>query len=101
MWFLNLQYSAQEALEMGLVNKVVPAAQFDAAVDEWTEMLGQRSPTALALAKRSFNADSDNIRGISMMALNAVKLFYDTEESKEGMRAFQERRTPDFHKYVK
>jgi 2-ketocyclohexanecarboxyl-CoA hydrolase len=101
MWFLNLQYSAQEALEMGLVNKVVPAAELDAAVDEWTEMLGQRSPTALALAKRSFNADSDNIRGISMMALNSVKLFYDTEESKEGMRAFQEKRAPEFHKYVK
>ena len=101
MWFLNLQYSAQEALEMGLVNKVVPAAELDAAVDEWTEMLGQRSPTAIALAKRSFNADSDNIRGISMMALNSVKLFYDTEESKEGMRAFQEKRTPEFHKYVK
>jgi 2-ketocyclohexanecarboxyl-CoA hydrolase len=101
MWFLNLQYSAQEAMEMGLVNKVVPAAELDAAVDEWTEMLGQRSPTALALAKRSFNADSDNIRGISMMALNSVKLFYDTEESKEGMRAVQDRRTPEFHKYVK
>jgi len=101
MWFLNLQYTAQEAMEMGLVNKVVPAAELDAAVDEWTEMLGQRSPTALALAKRSFNADSDNIRGISMLALNSVKLFYDTEESKEGMRAFQEKRAPDFHKYVK
>ena len=101
IWFLNLQYTAQEAMEMGLVNKVVPAAELDAAVDEWTEMLGQRSPTALALAKRSFNADSDNIRGISMLALNAVKLFYDTEESKEGMRAFQERRAPDFHAFVK
>ena len=101
IWFLNLQYTAQEAMEMGLVNKVVPAAELDAAVDEWTEMLGQRSPTALALAKRSFNADSDNIRGISMMALNSVKLFYDTEESKEGMRAFQEKRAPEFHKYVK
>ena len=82
-------------------NKVVPAAELDDAVNEWTEMLGQRSPTALALAKRSFNADSDNIRGISMLSLNAVKLYYDSEESKEGMRAFQERRTPDFHKYVK
>jgi len=101
IWFLNLQYTAQEAMEMGLVNKVVPAAELDAAVDEWTEMLGQRSPTAIALAKRSFNADSDNIRGISMLALNSVKLFYDTEESKEGMRAFQEKRTPEFHKYVK
>jgi 2-ketocyclohexanecarboxyl-CoA hydrolase len=101
IWFLNLQYTAQEAMEMGLVNKVVPAAELDAAVDEWTEMLGQRSPTAIALAKRSFNADSDNIRGISMLALNSVKLFYDTEESKEGMRAFQEKRAPEFHKYVK
>ena len=101
IWYLNLQYTAQEALEMGLVNKVVPHEELDAAVTKWTEILGQRSPTALALAKRSFNADSDNIRGISMLALNAVKLFYDTEESKEGVRAFTEKRTPDFHKYVK
>ena len=101
IWVLNLQYTAQEAYEMGLVNKVVPAAELDDAVNEWTEILGQRSPTALALAKRSFNADSDNIRGISMLSLNAVKLYYDTEESKEGMRAFHEKRTPDFHKYVK
>lgn len=101
IWYLNLQYSAQEALQMGLVNKVVPHEELDAAVSEWTEMLGQRSPTALALAKRSFNADSDNIRGISMLALNAVKLFYDTEESKEGVRAFTEKRTPEFHKFVK
>jgi len=101
IWFLNEQYTAQQAYEMGLVNKVVPAAELDDAVNAWTETLGLRSPTALALAKRSFNADSDNIRGISMMALNAVKLFYDTEESKEGVRAFNERRTPDFHKYVK
>ena len=101
IWYLNLQYTALEALEMGLVNKVVPHEELDAAVAEWTEILGQRSPTALALAKRSFNADSDNIRGISMLALNAVKLFYDTEESKEGVRAFTEKRTPDFHKYVK
>ena len=101
MWFLNEQYTAQQAYEMGLVNKVVPAAELDDAVNAWTETLGQRSPTALALAKRSFNADSESIRGISMMALNAVKLFYDTEESKEGVRAFTERRTPDFHAFVK
>jgi 2-ketocyclohexanecarboxyl-CoA hydrolase len=101
IWFLNEQYTAQQAYEMGLVNKVVPAAELDAAVDSWTEILGQRSPTALALAKRSFNADSENIRGISLLALNAVKLFYETEESKEGVRAFGERRPPDFHKYAK
>ncbi|WP_439620178.1 enoyl-CoA hydratase-related protein [Hyphomonas sp.] len=101
IWYLNLQYTAEEALEMGLVNKVVPADKLDEAVDEWTEIIGQRSPTAIALAKRSFNADSDNIRGISMLALNAVKLFYDTEESKEGVRAFTEKRAPDFHAFVK
>ena len=101
IWFLNQQYTAQQAYEMGLVNKVVPAAELDDAVNAWTRTLGERSPTALALAKRSFNADSDNIRGISMLSLNAVKLFYDTEESKEGVRAFTEKRTPDFHAYVK
>lgn len=101
MWFLNEKYSAQQAYDMGLVNKVVPAAELDDAVNAWTELLGQRSPTALALAKRSFNADSENIRGISMLSLNAVKLFYETEESQEGVRAFGERRTPDFHRFVK
>ncbi|GAC1581491.1 MAG: 1,4-dihydroxy-2-naphthoyl-CoA synthase [Sphingomicrobium sp.] len=101
MWYLNEQYSAQQAYEMGLVNKVVPAAELDTAVEEWTTTLGERSPTALALAKRSFNADSDNIRGISMMALNAVKLFYETAESKEGVKAFSEKRKPDFHAFVK
>ena len=101
MWFLNERYSAQQAYEMGLVNKVVPAAELDDAVKEWTDILGERSPTALALAKRSFNADSENIRGISLLSLQAVKMFYDTEESKEGVRAFNEKRKPDFHKYVK
>jgi 2-ketocyclohexanecarboxyl-CoA hydrolase len=101
MWFLNEMYSAQQAYEMGLVNKVVPAAELDDAVKAWTVVLGERSPTALALAKRSFNADSENIRGISLMSLNAVKMFYDTDESKEGVRAFNEKRNPDFHKYVK
>ncbi len=101
IWYLNLQYTAQEALEMGLVNKIVPHDQLDEAVNEWTDIIGQRSPTALALAKRSFNADSDNIRGITMLALNSVKLYYDTDESKEGMRAFKETRTPEFHKYLK
>src|SRR6267378_926931 len=91
--------TAELAREMGLVNKVVPAAELDAAVKDWTDKLAQRSPTALALAKRSFNADSDNIRGISNLSLHAVKMFYDTAESKEGVAAFNEKRTPDFHKY--
>src|SRR6202022_847657 len=83
IWFLNERYSAKEALVMGLVNKVVPMTELDAAVDDWTEKLGQRSPTALAFLKRSFNADTDSIRGISNLALHAVKLYYGTAESKE------------------
>src|ERR1700741_686389 len=101
IWYLNERYTAQQAYEMGLVNKVVPAAELDAAVKVWTDTLAERSPTALALAKRSFNADSENIRGISMASLYSVKLFYETEESKEGVRAFNEKRKPDFHKYAK
>ena len=100
MWFINDRYSAREALEMGLVNKVVPAAELDTAVNDWTDKIAQRSPTALAFLKRSFNADSDSIRGISNMALHAVKLFYATDESKEGVNAFNEKRAPDFHKFA-
>ncbi|MGE0575050.1 MAG: enoyl-CoA hydratase-related protein [Reyranella sp.] len=99
MWFINDRYTAHEAREMGLVNKVVPAAELDAAVNDWTDKIAERSPTALAFLKRSFNADSDAIRGISNMALHAVKLFYATEESKEGVKAFNEKRAPDFHKF--
>lgn len=99
MWFINDRYTAQQAYEMGLVNKVVPAAELDEAVNDWTDKLAQRSPTALALAKCSFNADTENIRGVSAFALHAVKLFYDTAESKEGVAAFNEKRQPDFHKY--
>ncbi len=100
IWYLNERYSAEQAREMGLVNKVVPAAELDAAVKDWTDKLAERSPTALALAKRSFNADSDNIRGISSMGLQALKLYYDTDELKEGVRAFNEKRKPDFRKFV-
>jgi 2-ketocyclohexanecarboxyl-CoA hydrolase len=100
IWFINDRYTAEQAREMGLVNKVVPAAELDAAVKDWTDKLAQRSPTAIALAKRSFNADSDNIRGISNLALHALKLFYDTAESKEGVAAFNEKRMPDFHKFT-
>lgn len=100
MWFINDTYTAQQACEMGLCNKVVPAAELDAAVKDWTDKLALRSPTAIAFLKRSFNADSDSIRGISNMALHAVKLFYDTAESKEGVNAFNEKRAPDFRKFV-
>ncbi len=100
IWFLNDMYTAAEAADMGLVNKVVPQAELDAAVTKWTDTLAERSPTALAFLKRSFNADSDSIRGISNLALHAVKLYYATPESKEGVNAFNEKRKPDFYKFL-
>src|ERR1700722_16410959 len=100
IWYLYSRYSAKEALERGLVNRVVPMAELDAAVSDWAEKISQRSPTALAFLKRSFNADSDAIRGISNLALHAVKLYYDTDESKEGVNAFNEKRPPDFYKFL-
>jgi len=100
IWFLCRKYSAQQAYEMGLVNKVVPHEQLDAEVEAWTAEINNLSPTALAIAKRSFNADSENIRGISFLGVQAVKHFYMSEESKEGVRAFNERRKPDFKKFV-
>jgi len=83
-----------------LANKVVPAEELEQEVEAWCEIICGNSPTALALAKRSFNADTESIRGISGFALNAVKLYYDTPESKEGVAAFNEKRKPEFSKYV-
>ncbi len=99
MWYLCRRYSAAEALAMGLANAVVPHDELDAEVERWCAELMERSPTALALAKRSFNADSDSIRGISAMGMQAVSLYYDSAESKEGGAAFREKRKPDFHKH--
>lgn len=96
MWYMCRRYSAQEALEMGLVNKVVPEDQLDAEVAQWCAEILERSPTALTIAKRSFNADSENIRGISSLGFQALSLYYQTEEAKEGGNAFREKRKPDF-----
>ena len=74
--------------------------ELDAEVDRWVAELMERSPTALALAKASFNADSESIRGISALGMRALSLYYATDESKEGGRAFREKRKPDFRKYV-
>jgi 2-ketocyclohexanecarboxyl-CoA hydrolase len=100
IWFLCRRYTALEARDMGLVNKVVPPEQLDAEVESWAADINQMSPTALAIAKRSFNADSESIRGISLMGVQAVKHYYMSEESKEGVRAFNERRKPDFKKFL-
>lgn len=100
IWYLCRRYGAQEALAMGLVNAVAPHDQLDAEVAKWCAEILQMSPTAIALAKRSFNVDTEMIRGISSFAMQALKLYYDTEESKEGGNAFREKRKPDFRKYA-
>ncbi len=101
MWYLCRRYPAEEALAMGLVNTVVPDADLDAEVDKWCAEIMERSPTALAIAKRSFNMDTEHIRGIAGMGMQALSLYYSTDESKEGVKAFLEKRKPDFRKYAK
>ena len=80
---------------------VLVVDELDAEVDRWCAELLERSPTALALAKRSFNADTESIRGISSMGMAALSLYYDTDESKEGGVAFREKRKPDFRAKAK
>lgn len=101
IWYLCERYSAEEAAAMGLVNKVVDDEKLDEEVQKWCASILEKSPTALAIAKRSFNADSENIKGISMLGIQALALYYDTDESKEGVRAFNEKRKPDFRKFAK
>lgn len=98
IWFLCRRYTAAEAYEMGLVNKVVPADQLDAEVEAWCREILALSPTAIAIAKRSFNADSENIRAIGALGFESLALYYNTDEAKEGTQAFLEKRRPDFRK---
>lgn len=98
IWYLCRQYSAQQACEMGLVNKVVPAAELRAEVESWCRELLEMSPTALKLAKFSFNADTDHIHGITEMGFSALELYYQTPEAQEGRNAFVEKRKPNFRR---
>lgn len=100
MWYLCRRYTAHEALGMGLVNVVVPHEELDAEVGRWCAELLERSPTALAIAKRSLNADSEHIRGNAAMGFQALALYYQTAEHREGVAAFREKRPPDFRKFV-
>ena len=101
IWYMNRRYTAQEALAMGLVNTVVPHEELDAEVDRWCAEIMEKSPTAIALAKRSFNMDTEHQRGIAGMGMLGLSLYYDTEESREGGNAFREKRKPNFRKFVK
>ena len=98
IWFLCRRYTAAEAFQMGLVNKVVPADQLDAEVESWCREILALSPTAIAIAKRSFNADSENIRGIGALGFEALALYYGTAEAKEGTQAFMEKRKPNYRR---
>ena len=101
IWFLCRQYDAQEALEMGLVNKVVPLEQLENEYIQWAEEMMQLSPLALRMIKAGLNAELDGQTGIQELAGDATMLYYMIEESQEGKQAFLEKRKPDFRKYPK
>jgi len=96
IWFLCRQYGAKEALEMGLVNAVVPLDQLEAEGVRWAREVMQHSPTAIRCLKAAFNAETDGLAGIQELAGQATHLFYRTEEGQEGRNAFLEKRSPDF-----
>ena len=99
IWFLCRQYDAQQALQMGLVNTVVPLAKLEEETVKWCEEMLAMSPLALRMLKSSFNAWLDGQAGIQELAGNATMLFYMTEEAQEGRNAFKEKRKPNFGKY--
>lgn len=99
IWFLCRQYDAQAALDMGLVNTVVPVDALQAEAEKWAREILTLSPTALRFLKASFNADTDGLAGIQQLAGDATRLFYMSEEGSEGKQAFLEKRKPDFSKF--
>mgnify|MGYP000623578213 CR=1 FL=1 len=99
IWYLCRQYNAAEALEMGLVNKVVPVEQLEAEGIQWAQEILDKSPLAIRFLKAGFNADLDGQTGLQVLAGDATMLFYMTEEGSEGRDAFVEKREPDYRKY--
>ena len=101
IWFLCDQYDAQEALDMGLVNKVVPLEQLEVTTIEWCRKIMAKSPLAIRMLKASFNAELDGQAGIQELAGNATLLYYMSAEAQEGKNAFIEKRDPDWDKFPK
>ena len=99
IWFLSRQYDARQALEMGLVNTVVPLAELEATTIQWCREILALSPMALRCLKAAFNAETDGMAGIQELAGNTTLLFYMTEEGQEGKQAFLEKRKPDFSRF--
>ena len=101
IWFMCRQYDANEALEMGLVNTVVPVAELEAETVSWAREMLRHSPMALRLLKAGLNAADDGLAGVQQLAGDATLLFYLTEEGQEGRDAYKEKRPPDFGKFPK
>ena len=98
IWFLCRYYSANEALQMGLINAVFPVNELDGEVGRWVRRMGMHSPTALAVAKAAINADQDGSAGIALMGGHITRLFYMSDEAREGRDAYLEGRKPNFRK---
>jgi naphthoate synthase len=99
VWFLCRQYGAAQALQMGLVNAVVPLERLEDETVAWCEEMLALSPFALRLLKASFNAAEDGLSGIQQLAHDTNLLFYGSEEAQEGRDAYRERRSPDFSRF--
>ena len=101
IWFLCRQYTAQEAYQMGMVNKVVPLEQLEDETVEWCKVMMMRSPMALRMIKRGLNAELDGQRGLMELAGDATLMFYMMDEAQEGRNAFLEKRDPNFDDFPK
>ena len=101
IWFLCRQYNAQQALEMGMVNTVVPLEKLEEETLQWSREMLQHSPLALRCLKSALNADCDGQAGLQELAGNATMMFYMSEEGQEGLNAYLERRKPDFRKFTR
>jgi naphthoate synthase len=99
IWFLCRQYGAEQALEWGLINKLVPASELRAEVRTWADEILRLSPTALKVLKQSMNVDTEQFAGVGQMAFSSLVMFTDTDEAREGINAFNEKRAPDFADY--
>ncbi|MCP4223205.1 MAG: 1,4-dihydroxy-2-naphthoyl-CoA synthase, partial [Actinomycetia bacterium] len=100
MWYLCRRYSGQEAEAIGLANICVADDELDSTVEAWAEEICERSPTAIAIAKRSFNMDTAHQAGIAGMGMYALKLYYESDESQEGVNALKEKRAPQFRQFA-
>jgi naphthoate synthase len=101
IWFLCRQYTAQQALEMGMVNTVVPLEKLEEETLQWSREMLQHSPMALRCLKSALNADCDGQAGLQELAGNTTMLFYMSEEGQEGRNAYLEKRKPDFNKFIR